>query len=359
MHPWDSERKRSPRDAVVYALKWTVAQTLYALGLLSLWKRVLLKDRVVVLAYHRVLGDGSVPESWSHPAIIVSLKTFERQMSLLRRHFDVLSPAEFEARLQTGASPKRASCVVTFDDGWYDTYRDAWPVLRRLDIPAIVFLPVRFIGSNETFWQEQLGFLLFEACKRSRVDSAFARRARPVVVAYGLGEMLEQSTDRARGRILDRVRQLKTDAQFDPVACMQALRKLLGQGPPLLPQDRFITWEEAREMAAAGIAFGGHGTHHLQMTRFSESDLSNDVRTCRATIERELACSPTAFSYPNGDWDVRVADEVRRAGFRVAFSMQRGTVSSRDDHFSLRRVNIHEDVTSSRALFLARLLGVF
>ena len=43
----------------------------------------------------------------------------------------------------------------------------------------------------------------------------------------------------------------------------------------------------------------------------------------------------------------------------LAFIAQGGPVTCNDDPWSLRRVNIHESVTDTDALFLARLVGLF
>jgi hypothetical protein len=65
-----------------------------------------------------------------------------------------------------------------------------------------------------------------------------------------------------------------------------------------------------------------------------------------------------AFCYPNGNWSPAVAEAVQRHGFRVAFSTERGPAGPDSHRFAVRRVNMHEDVTSTVPLFLARLAGV-
>ena len=77
-----------------------------------------------------------------------------------------------------------------------------------------------------------------------------------------------------------------------------------------------------------------------------------------AALERELPGHATAFCYPNGNWNEAVASAVARVGYRLAFSTERGSVGPGSHRFALRRVNMHEDVTSSVPLFLARLAGV-
>ena len=50
---------------------------------------------------------------------------------------------------------------------------------------------------------------------------------------------------------------------------------------------------------------------------------------------------------------------MKAAGYRLAFTIDSGHVSCDDDHFALRRVNIHEGMTRSTPMFMARLAGIF
>ena len=49
---------------------------------------------------------------------------------------------------------------------------------------------------------------------------------------------------------------------------------------------------------------------------------------------------------------------VRKNGFGVAFTTERGFVTCNDDRFTLRRVNVHEDMTRTMPMFLARVTGL-
>jgi peptidoglycan/xylan/chitin deacetylase (PgdA/CDA1 family) len=87
------------------------------------------------LGYHRVgpfRGD-HVPT--------VSPQAFERQLAFLARHrYRVLSLEELVAALEAGSDGPRHSVVITFDDGYEETYTIAWPLLKRFGFPAAVFI---------------------------------------------------------------------------------------------------------------------------------------------------------------------------------------------------------------------------
>jgi len=120
-----------------------------------------LRGRVVILAYHRVLTQKDLAAHFVQPGMYVLADVFESQMRFVREHFCLLSIGELFQRWKSGGLDERSRyCVITFDDGWLDNYVYAYPVLRRLGIPATIFLPTRFVGTDEWFWPDKLAYLL-------------------------------------------------------------------------------------------------------------------------------------------------------------------------------------------------------
>ena len=349
----------SARDRVVHGVKLALAYGLYYAGVLQLWRRLTLKRKAIVLTYHRVLDPDAMARTWSHPAILVARDSFERQLQLLRRQFHLLPPDDF-ARCVAGECPfPSSSCLVTFDDGWIDTFTEAWPLLTRHGVPAIVFLPTRFIGSNELFWQERLGALLHVIAERAAEDPAFAPEARRRLALHGCDGVLDGSPELLRQRILDQVQALKQRAPADALRVADALA-------PLVPPERlarttldtFMSWDHVREMHAAGVAFGAHSVSHRILPTLDREAIEGEVRGSQRAVTDALGHAPSLFSYPNGDWNADCAAAVRDAGFAAAFSTARGTVDGAADRFALHRINMHEDVTRHVPLFFARILGV-
>ncbi len=90
-----------------------------------------------LLIYHRV-GGGTTNE------LDLDVEAFRRQLDMLERH-DVLSLDAALDRLEAGdASP---SVVLTFDDGFADVYRNAWPLLRERRIPFTIYLASAYMGT--------------------------------------------------------------------------------------------------------------------------------------------------------------------------------------------------------------------
>jgi len=352
--------RRPLASRAVYAAKWSVAQLLYRTGVLGLLAASRLRGRVVVLMYHRVLEPDAEATAWSHPAIVVRRVTFERQMAELAARFRMLSLDEFETFLERGASAADAppGCLVTFDDGWIDTYRDAWPVLKAQRIPAVVFLPTQFIGADRMFWREALGRLLFDVWTHARTDPAFAARATSTLQPHGLSGLLQRAPSDIRDAILQATQGLRHQGEAEAPAILAQVQALSAEIARGATSDAFMDWAQVREMAAAGIAFGGHGVTHRILSTLPVPVATHEVAASRAAISTGLGGPVSSFSYPNGGWNADVARAVGESGFRVAFSTDIGPVGPDADRLAIRRFNVHEDATRSWPMFLARLSGV-
>lgn len=76
----------------------------------------------------------------------VSIDQFNSQMLWLRRHAQVIS---LEEMLQTRtATHPTLNCVISFDDGYQNLYENAFPVLYKLNFPAVAYIPAGVIGET-------------------------------------------------------------------------------------------------------------------------------------------------------------------------------------------------------------------
>ena len=350
----------TPKQRLSYALKLLLAQALYWTGGLALWQRLTLRGKAVVLMYHRVLTDEESRTTASHPALVVGRDSFARQMALLKRRFVVLSADEFAAHLRDKRPFPSSSCLVTFDDGWRDNYTNALPVLAEHGLPALVFLPINYIGGRRLFWQEALTHLLLRAVLDARRNADTRARVQALLQPEGLAGVLDAADAEPRQAISEAIAGQKQAPRADTERLIQALASLLHVDvASYAALDGFIDWQQVHEMGAQRIAFGAHGMDHLLLTHVSDEEADGEIRGSRAAISSLFPTTTPTFSYPNGYLTPALAARVEAAGYRVAFITRRGPVSCQDDPLTIKRINIHEGATASMPMFLGRLVGLW
>lgn len=116
---------------------------------------------------------------------------------------------------------------------------------------------------------------------------------------------------------------------------------------------------QVSSMTQQGIAFGGDSAEHRILTYVPMDEANNEIRMAKEVLDSRLPMRVQTFSYPNGNWSPEVAKLVEDAGYRLAFTTEPGYVSCDDDHFAIRRINIHDGLMDSKPMFLARIVGLF
>ena len=114
----------------------------FSLNLDSLFRR--LKKGYVVLAYHSV----PLEASWTYD---VGKDYFEKHLSHLKKNYELLSVASIVENIRDNRDCFTVKVGITFDDGYKNTYENAYPALKKTEIPATIFLCTKYIsnGQNE------------------------------------------------------------------------------------------------------------------------------------------------------------------------------------------------------------------
>lgn len=108
--------------------------------------------RIPVLTYHHV---GPVPNKAGVRDYFVSPEIFEQQLQYLQqKNYAVLTPSEFYKQLASGQNPTQKSVMLTFDDGNYDNYQYAFPLLKKYGFPGVFYVPSNKGGIDRTKLKE-------------------------------------------------------------------------------------------------------------------------------------------------------------------------------------------------------------
>lgn len=106
-------------------------------------------DGISVLMYHSVAPETSesrVP----YYETVTDPESFARQIEFLyTNNYAVLDLESAAERLENGEGIPEKAAVITFDDGYEDFLAYAWPVLKRFNYTATVFLPTAYISNAE------------------------------------------------------------------------------------------------------------------------------------------------------------------------------------------------------------------
>lgn len=107
-----------------------------------------------------------------------------------------------------------------------------------------------------------------------------------------------------------------------------------------IPGEPLLAADEIRALHEAGIEIGSHGATHRALTRLDDAGLEREVAGSKETLERLTGAPVTSFCYPYGDFDDRVVEAVRAAGYHAATVIRGGISKDLSDPFRLKRVAV-------------------
>lgn len=288
----------------------------------SSWRR----SRLLILCYH---GVSLEDEHLWNPSLYVSTGLLRARLDFLSgAGCAVLPLAEALRRLYDGSLPAR-SVALTFDDGTYDFYRQAFPILRELGCPATLYLTTSYCEYNRPVFDLMCGYLLWRG--RDRMLTLAEVLPEPVRLDTP-GRMQAERALKAYVR-----RQSCTETQKDEL--LASLAAGLAIDYEELCRKRLlhlVNLAEARELAAAGIDIQLHTHNHRISLR--EDRFTREIAENRARIEQVSAGVLRHFCYPSGYYKPEFLPWLRAAGIDSATTCEPGLASPNSDPLLLPRL---------------------
>ena len=313
------------------------------------------KNDVLILMYHHVL-DKKDYGMLVQDGMYVNVETFERHLRYLVRNFNILTLEDgFDViRGNYRSDNNKPVCCITFDDGWKDIYENVYPILKYYKKHATVFLPTDFIGTDRQLWNDKLAIIIsniksaiiIDKSRNSDIDTIEKYNGSPKEIYEYAIEILKKK----RSMEIDLI--IKEMAERWRVDFSSKIRS-------------FLTWDEIKEMHLSGVVqYGSHTKSHLILTKVSDETIEEELVVSKEKLLNEGIVSKSfiPFAYPNGNHNEPIERMVKATGYSLAVTTMKGwnrVGDIQENFFRLHRVGIHEDMTSTDAMFSCRINGFY
>lgn len=311
------------------------------------------KNSLTILTYHRVLPEDHPDRLVEQPGMYVSPQTLAMHLRVLEQYFDLIDLREWLERRENGEALPTRACSITFDDGWRDNYQFALPVLKASGVPVTIFLVADFIGSDYEFWPNRLARLLRGRAGQPGHSNEIERLLASLGIKLGNVEMPLSLDD------VDRIIGACKAVPDDRMNQMLAGLDQLGPNEGIGHRRHIMDVAEIAEMSSTGrIRFGSHSRRHLRLLKQLPPDkLHEEIVQSRVVLRRLTGQEIDVFCYPNGDYSSE-AIRLVRSEYRAAVTTDPGWNFAETDACLLKRVSLHDDISSDEQSFLARVGGL-
>lgn len=116
--------------------------------------------------------------------------------------------------------------------------------------------------------------------------------------------------------------------------------------------ERYMTWDQVREMQRDGFVFGSHTVSHTALTKLSREQILEELLNSRKEIEQQLGSKARYFAYPTGAYNSQVEEMVKQAGYKAAFTIRFGQAGAESNPYALERIPIFRGQQTFRSFFV-------
>jgi peptidoglycan/xylan/chitin deacetylase (PgdA/CDA1 family) len=279
------------------------------------------RAKLSILIYHRVL-----PEVDPLFPLEVTGESFDKQLTVLKKHFNVLPLTEAIVALKEGMLPPRSACI-TFDDGYADNVSIALPILKRHGLQATFFIATAYLNGGRMF-----NDTIIHSIRHSRGPQIDLTK-------IGLGiHKIETLADKHQtiDALLKYAKYLRV-GEREEIA--ENIAKLITDIQP--PSDLMMNISQLKELSNSGMTIGGHTARHPILAKLNKSEASLEIAEGREFLESVLGTKINFFAYPNGKLGIDYLPEqveiIKKMGFVAALSTQWGTANRKSDMLQLPR----------------------
>jgi len=302
--------------------------------------RLINRTNAVILTYHGVCAEDFTQRK-EYNGRHIPVRIFRQHLSALRRSgFTFATLSDLVCRIKCGQSIDRVA-VLTFDDGFRNVVRNAYPVMKEFGAKGCFFVVSNFIGSRTLLWTD-----FVETYLR-------AREPEPLMLVVG-GKSIRyhlNSHTALNFAIEDLKHRLRNIPNEERIRWMEesgmSSNRFVDRAPEeFSPAD----WQDLQSLDRSVLEIGSHTRNHPNCDTIQSADeLEAEIAGSKIEIERRIGRKIEHFCYPAGAFNPAVIETVRRAGFQSAVTTIEGFTTPRADLFTLQRIFGDSDLTRFKA----------
>lgn len=269
---------------------------IYLLFKIDLVFRFLKRRELFLIGYHSIAPDNA-SHNYLYPDLVISPEVFEEHLRLL-----ISNGHTFISSKDIETTKARFPTMIYFDDAYYDVYQYAYPILKKYNISAVVFVPPCVIEEKTYIWSIKQRYL----CKQ-------------------------------KGKKTEEIQQeINTLRSMDFVEREQRLYK------DIIPKlSIFLSWDNLSFLYKEGWEIGSHGMTHTRLNELRSNERLFEFVESKKDIESKIGNIVTLFSYPGGRVTSDSVSLCQSAQYIYAVSTESGTNKlpiSNDNCFSLKKI---------------------
>lgn len=251
---------------------------------------------------------------------------FRQQLEYLQNCYSIITMEELIASLEESYELPDDSVLLTFDDGYSDHFRYAFPILDSMGVQGSFFVPVKPILESSVLDVNKIHFLLastpVDKLLSSIKDILDGMKNEPGIYSYNeYYDLLAKPNrfDPAEIIFIKRLLQHKLPQPYRSELTDHLFEHYFHTSEEVLSKELYITMEQCICMAKNGMHIGAHTYDHYWLNKISDAEQLRQF-TLNLEFLDEIGSAKRTMAYPFGGYNNNTLKLMERFGFSTGFT---------------------------------------
>ncbi len=315
--------------AMLKKLKQLILRGLKTSGFFSIvqnsqWRH----ERLLILAYHGISIEDE--DRWN-PELFMPADLLRARMQLIKkRGYNVLPLNEAVQRLYAGDLPEK-SVAITFDDGNYDFYQQALPIIKEVGFPVTLYLTSYYAQVQLPVFDPMTPYLLW----KGRDQKLNLREITGKDQEFDLS--IQEDRAKAKTEIFQytRTQQMSAVEKNDLLSRLAQALKIDYRAILDKRIMQILNPDEVKKIAAQGIDIQLHT--HRHRVPVEKQLFYREIEDNRNVIKTLVGQAAKHFCYPSGVYETEFFPWLNDLGVISATTCVPGLATKESHHLLLPR----------------------
>lgn len=276
----------------------------------------------IIFPFYHTVSNFKLPHI-THLYKVKNDALFEREIQFYLKYYRPLSLTELIDIVHNNRQINEPAFFLSFDDGLSQVYTNVYPVLKKYNVPAALFLNSAFIDNKAIFYRYKASLL---------VDLCSSTDQRKIKAYFG--------NIRSYNDLKKEIFKIsyKEQAKLDEVAAYFAVdfNQYLHEHKPYLSSEQLF------ELAENGFYLGGHSIDHPDFHQISQEERLRQVKESVDDVQEKFNLGYRIFSFPFYDYLIDLQFFKMLQSIQIDLSFGTSGIKKDTAQFNLQRIPVEK-----------------